>query len=232
MDPRLVDRLVVDREVHVAIVSAHSMPRSRAFTDLIVEQMFWNVDLEEDLKPGMKVLELGLGQGHVLRGLIWQYKVQGIGIDLDNITLRGIPSIEVVEANLEDGIPFGDEEFDLVYSVQVFPYIIKKMALLREAHRVTRLGGNILFDTTSRFGNELIRPDIRKILKAYPNEDQIDLDYRRHVSGGICLKSIHIEKTSGSSLVFPELVEARYLMDPVEHGEDFVPQVSSTYSLS
>jgi SAM-dependent methyltransferase len=229
MDLNLSNRLLVKRDSHVTKILDHSMPRSRAFNDHIVEQMFWNIDLEEDLKPGMKVLELGLGEGHVLRGLVRNHKVQGFGIDLSNLTLRGIPSIDVLEANLEDGIPFEDQEFDLVYGVQFLPYIIDKLELLKEAHRVTKVGGNILFDTTSRFSNQYFSPDIREILKANFNDEQIDLDYRNHITGGICLKNIHIKKTSFSRLEFPSLSNAIYLMDPGLHGIDFVPQVKSFY---
>jgi SAM-dependent methyltransferase len=234
MQTDLPARMNIQSEEHIAIILEHSMPRSRAFEDFIVQRLFDNVYLDEILFPGAKVLDLGLGSGSVLKGLVRDHRVIGYGADLVDMTGRSVPPITVVECNLEDGIPFESNTFDLVYGVQFLPYVIDKLGLMKETHRVTKVGGNVLLDATSRFGNQFFSPNIRKILEDFRNQDQIYLGFRRHPASQdpSCLKMIQIEKTEEGPLVFPQLDYATYLMDRALLGDDFVPQVSSVYSLS
>ena len=74
---------------------------------------------------GGKVLDLGCGQGELLRRLQRENRVEGLGIDIDPINI--IAAVEkglcVVQQDMEDGlVNFNDMRFDAViiaYSLQV-----------------------------------------------------------------------------------------------------------------
>lgn len=74
---------------------------------------------------GGKVLDLGCGQGELLRRLQREKRVEGLGIDIDPINI--IAAVEkglcVVQQDMEDGlVNFNDMRFDAViiaYSLQV-----------------------------------------------------------------------------------------------------------------
>ena len=78
----------------------------------------------------MKVLDLGCGwDKYVLEGA----KVIGI----DN---RALPSVDIIH-DLEEPLPFKDDEFDLVVASHVFEHIRNLIPLMSEVHRILKPDG-------------------------------------------------------------------------------------------
>ena len=108
------------------------------------------------------VLELGCGYGRVLERLAPAARaVFGIDTSLESLRLaradlRHLPSCSVAVMNaMLLGIP--DQRFDLVACIQngISAFRVDRGGLLREAIRVTRRGGRVLFSSYSaRFWEE------------------------------------------------------------------------------
>jgi 2-polyprenyl-3-methyl-5-hydroxy-6-metoxy-1,4-benzoquinol methylase len=107
---------------------------------------------------GQKVLDLGSGDG----GLVVALRREGIdafGIDiaLDYIQVAKLRaqkygiSEDVFALYPGDVLPYADNEFDVVLSIQVFEHVPNQQAYLREAKRVLRLGGKLYIAFPNRY---------------------------------------------------------------------------------
>ena len=119
----------------------------------------------ERMQPGGSVLELGCGYGRVaLRLLEKAERVVGIDTAEGSIALAkdlagagSRCSFQVMDAAALD---FEDDSFDAVVCIQngICAFGVEQEALLREALRVTRHGGQVLFSTyADRFWPERLR---------------------------------------------------------------------------
>lgn len=106
-----------------------------------------------DIKPGMKVLDLGCGSGYLTFPMAEYYpQVDVIGLDIVTNTLKknqerkaamGLTNLEFVDYDGES-FPFSEDCFDLVvsrYALHHFPIINDSM---REIARVLKKGGRLL----------------------------------------------------------------------------------------
>jgi SAM-dependent methyltransferase len=102
------------------------------------------------LEPGIAVLDAGAG-----RGVMYPYDYRDTvarmaGADTD-------PAVED-NANLTDAVvadlarlPYGDGEFDLVFSKYVFEHLDRPLGVLRELRRVLKPGAHLLIHTPNRW---------------------------------------------------------------------------------
>ncbi|ELY46650.1 class I SAM-dependent methyltransferase [Natronorubrum sulfidifaciens] len=122
--------------------------------DAVVPSLFWPESLQQaaldriDLEPTDRVLDIGCGTGETIDQL--RSDVSAVhGLDLSQ------PQLETAadKAELEDAcfirgdartLPYADETFDCVVSVGSILYWSAPAETLREAHRVTKQGGEIL----------------------------------------------------------------------------------------
>lgn len=97
------------------------------------------------------VLDVGCGDGTFLRrldrlaGRPWSYH----GTDFSPYCLelaRALP-YTFRQGNLEEGIPFGDDMFDVVYSGEVIEHLYNPDLLLEECGRVLKPGGLLVLTT-------------------------------------------------------------------------------------
>ena len=108
------------------------------------------------IKPKDVVLELGCGYGRVLKKLIGKArKVVGIDTSKESLQLaRDIlgknKSLELYEMNAIN-LKFEDGEFDIVFCIQngISAFHVDRQQLIKEAVRVTRSGGKVLFSSYS-----------------------------------------------------------------------------------
>jgi ubiquinone/menaquinone biosynthesis C-methylase UbiE len=103
-----------------------------------------------ELRPGMRLLDVGCGPGSITRGLAERLASgQVVGLDLSRETLaaarqdaaaRGLENIRYEEGSVYQ-LPFPDGSFDVAYAHQVFQHLREPAAALGEMLRVVRSGG-------------------------------------------------------------------------------------------
>lgn len=105
---------------------------------------------EIDLRPGMRVLEIGSGDGQVARELADQFDLDITGIDVDPaqtalaqklMTSKG--SVRFVTADAAE-LPFDGHSFEMVLSLMVFHHISRWREAVREIGRVITPGGRLI----------------------------------------------------------------------------------------
>lgn len=104
------------------------------------------------VEPDMEVLDIGAGSGI---GLQARFPLKGrcrrfVGIDLDP-RVRDNPHLD--EAHVADAcdLPFENNRFDLIYHTMVAEHLERPIDAFREMARVLKPGGEIHFNTPSRF---------------------------------------------------------------------------------
>ncbi|MCK4359095.1 MAG: class I SAM-dependent methyltransferase [Candidatus Cloacimonetes bacterium] len=139
-----------------------------------------------------KVLELGCGYGRVLQRLVEKAK-KVIGIDTSRESLQFARkmimynnSLELFEMNAID-IYFEDGDFDVVICIQngISAFHVDKEKLIKEAVRVTRSGGKVLFSSYS----EKFWEDRLEWFQLQAEHDLIgEIDYEKTGNGVIVCK--------------------------------------------
>jgi ubiquinone/menaquinone biosynthesis C-methylase UbiE len=106
------------------------------------------------IKPGMAVLDLGVGGGRTasyLSGVASRY----VGIDYSDAMVRNcrrkFPNLDFVLADASDLSAFEDDSFDaIVFAFNGLDYIVsaeKRLRCLRECHRLLRDDGVLIFSS-------------------------------------------------------------------------------------
>jgi methionine biosynthesis protein MetW len=93
------------------------------------------------LRPGARVLDLGCGDGALLKFLNSTRGVKGYGIEIDdaNVLAALTNGINVIQSDLERGLnSFGDATFDTVLLSQTLQAMRNIEGLMREMARVGR----------------------------------------------------------------------------------------------
>jgi methionine biosynthesis protein MetW len=93
------------------------------------------------VEPGHRVLDLGCGDGALLRRLIETRGVQGWGVEIEdaNVLAAIRNGINVIQSNLENGLgDFADDAFDHVVLSRTLQTVRHTEDILREMLRVGR----------------------------------------------------------------------------------------------
>jgi methionine biosynthesis protein MetW len=93
----------------------------------------------EIIKPNSKVLDLGCGDGVLLRELVLKKKVNGLGIEISIEKIKSCLNngISVIQEDLNEGLKdFKDKTFDYVVLSQTLEYITHPVYLIQEMLRV------------------------------------------------------------------------------------------------
>lgn len=93
------------------------------------------------VEPGQRVLDLGCGDGSLLKRLIKERNVQGWGVEIDdaNILAALRNGINVIQSNLENGLAdFADQAFDHVVLSRTLQTVRHTEGILGEMLRVGR----------------------------------------------------------------------------------------------
>lgn len=137
--------------------------RKQAQIDLIEELLKWTADslgtdLPEAFRSGgtAQFLDAGCGIGGSTLYLAQKFKMKGIGI-----TLSPVQATRAIDRSREAGIsgdvgfmvanaqnvPFADESFDWIWSLESGEHMPDKVAFLQECYRVLKPGGTLMLAT-------------------------------------------------------------------------------------
>ena len=102
------------------------------------------------IAPGDSVLEVGVGTG--INALLYPKHCRITGIDFSSSMLRkatrrfdlhSVSNVELLQMDAAD-LEFEDESFDLVYAPYVISVVPDPIKVIREMHRVCRVGGHVV----------------------------------------------------------------------------------------
>jgi methionine biosynthesis protein MetW len=97
--------------------------------------------IAELIRPGEKVLDLGCGDGTLLRHLTDLHQITGRGIEISEPGVLACvrKGLSVRQGNLEEGLSdYPDGSFDTVILSQTLPYLNNPAFIIREMLRVGR----------------------------------------------------------------------------------------------
>jgi predicted TPR repeat methyltransferase len=137
-------------EASVALYSLGSAEiLERATAEIVAQLERWGL-----LGPDRRVIQIGCGIGRFARALAGRVK-EAHGIDVSGEMVRvaqrrcaGIANVHLAKSSGRDLGMFGSEQFDLVYAVDTFPYLVQSGYELvdrhvAESHRVLKPGGEL-----------------------------------------------------------------------------------------
>lgn len=95
------------------------------------------------LDVNSQLLEVGCGRGDFLRGFI-RCGLNCHGVDQSEAARKICPEAEIIQANIEKGLPYNNDKFDVIYSKSVVEHFYHPEKLISEMHRVLKPGGIII----------------------------------------------------------------------------------------
>ena len=139
----------------------YKFPIPQAFVDIIDNpfrrriQPPYETAIRHGIEPGMRVLDVGPGNGTYTLGAAERLGSEGqlIAIDIEpkiierlqkRIELEGIANIKARVADAYE-LPFEDSYFDLIYMITVINEIPDIPRALKEFHRVLKPSGKLVF---------------------------------------------------------------------------------------
>ena len=154
-----------------------------------------------ELNADSKVLDLGAGYGGAARYLAKTYGCSVVALNLSEVENerdreknreQGLDDrIEVVDASFED-VPYDDDTFDLIWSQDAFLHSGRRDLVLKEAARVLKPGGQMVFTDPMRDDNcptEVLGP----ILARLQLEDLASPGFYRETLGELGFEEVRFE---------------------------------------
>lgn len=100
--------------------------------------------LENHVQPGSTVLDIGCGSGEITRQIQTKgYSVKGLDFSPVAVELAS-KHIDCQRANLDEGIPFADNSFDVIWAGDVIEHVFDPLFVFKEINRVLTPGGYLL----------------------------------------------------------------------------------------
>lgn len=111
---------------------------------------------ERLIPPGARVLDLGCGFDGGFLQRIENKITSGVGIDMTVDEKFYDKKIKLLNGNLNDPLPFQNEEFDIVVSLANLEHLEDPQKNLNEIRRVLRLGGKLILTTPSVYAQPVL----------------------------------------------------------------------------
>jgi SAM-dependent methyltransferase len=127
------------------------------------DRLAWTISaFLSDIRPA-RVLEVGCGNGAMLN-LLAQKGIDAVGVDASSSGValcqdRGLHA-QCLDIST-DGLPFPDDSFDVVISLETFEHLMNPHYALMETRRVLRLGGRFICSVPNpRTGHPYLYPGL------------------------------------------------------------------------
>ena len=188
----------------------------RKYDRLSSEDVHLNIPLRKNymlsrIGRGKRVLDVGCSGGKFSQ-LIQQQNNEVWGVELNSEAAKAAQErgIRVKLANVEEGLPFEDAYFDIVSAGEVLEYLYDTKFFFREAYRVLKKGGILVFATPNLNSLEnrirVITGSYLTMVGAYPEDH-----YGEHVRvfnmsklKELCEQSgFHLQDVSGVPILSP-----------------------------
>jgi SAM-dependent methyltransferase len=157
-----------------------------------------------ELKPGMRVLDLGAKRGGLAR-IIREagVDISYLGTDLseENVAAAGETGLDVRLADLDRPLPLPDASFDCAFCLELLEHLVTPLAVLEELRRVLVPDGRAIVSVPSPYSwievaRELLgRPDTEGHLNAFTTPVMTNL---------AALAGFRVERRLGTSLRVPK----------------------------
>lgn len=93
------------------------------------------------IPAGGRVLDLGVGPGHVFKGLSRSYETYGVEISSEAIGLYDFDTSRIAQADLNDGIPDFGVKFDAIIASMIIHHLDDPPAFLQQVQERLAPGG-------------------------------------------------------------------------------------------
>jgi SAM-dependent methyltransferase len=94
--------------------------------------------------PGRRVLDIGCRTGALTRAYAGGNEIVGVDVDRTALAEAARLGIETVWADVEEGLPFEDESFDVVVLGELLEHVRFPERVLSDVRRVLRPGGTLV----------------------------------------------------------------------------------------
>jgi len=101
-------------------------------------------DKIERNRRDIKILDIGCGTGELLAAFAQRYKCFGIDISSEAVLRAKEKEIHAKQHNIEEGVPFDDDFFDVIMMSEVLEHVINTDYALTEINRVLHRNGFFL----------------------------------------------------------------------------------------
>ncbi|HEY9205833.1 MAG TPA: class I SAM-dependent methyltransferase [Candidatus Methanoperedens sp.] len=162
------------------------------------------------------ILEVGCLSGSFLlklKNVDWNC----VGIELSDAGTKGAEKgLHILKYDVEEGLPFKSEIFDIVYAGELIEHLIDTDAFIKETYRILKKHGKFII-TTPNIASLINR--IRLLFGKYPRY----LEYKKGGAGHIHLYNLEkmrnqleendfiIEKVLGNFMSFPDPTENKLI---------------------
>lgn len=95
-------------------------------------------------REGGKVLDCGMGAGHVFRGCMERHETFGVEISSEAIKMYDFPTDNVRQVDLNDGLPDFGTGFDVIVCSMILHWLDEPVAFLEQARNALTNNGKLI----------------------------------------------------------------------------------------
>ena len=217
----------------------NKVPRRQAQIDIIEELLYWG-NLHNPETPPQNILDVGCGIGGSTLYLAQKFNATAQGVTLSPEQAKRAQE-RATEVNLGErvqfqvanalNLPFSDESFDLIWSLESGEHFPDKAKFLQEAYRVLKPGGMLLMATwchrpTDSLAGELTADEkqhLAEIYRVYCLPYVISLPEYRSIAQEVGFQNIIVDDWSQAvdpfwNIVIDSAFNPQAIMGLIESG--------------